>query len=336
MADDTFISRRLRPRRLKGRAGPNAPAPFVVGVGRSGTTLLRLMLDAGSEVAMPPETHFFQSVLDASGRVRFTPRTVLDAIVEDEHRRWNDFGLEPEELRARFDAIPRFNISDALRAFYELYAERQGKERWGDKTPDYIKRMRRIKRVLPEARFIHVIRDGRDVALSMAESFERAPQTAVEAALFWRTAVESGRRDGSALGADRYLEVRYEELMADPNPALEGVCRFLGLEMEAAMLSPASAVDRVLAGYPDHSVHRNLGLPVEMRRDWRNEMPEDEIARFEILAGDVLSGLSYEVSAPALNGPELERRRLELVASEVVGLRRALFAANRRGGAAAP
>ncbi len=89
---------------------------------------------------MPPETHFFQSLHDTSGRLRFNPRLALDAIVEDEHRRWNDFGLEQDELLDRFEAIPRFNTSDALRAFYELYAEKQGKPRWGDKTPDYVKR----------------------------------------------------------------------------------------------------------------------------------------------------------------------------------------------------
>ncbi|HYH62150.1 MAG TPA: sulfotransferase, partial [Solirubrobacterales bacterium] len=238
MPDDSFIAKRLRPRRLHGAAEPGLPAPFVVGVGRSGTTLLRLMLDAHSTMAVPPETHFFGSLLDASGRVRFGPAQALAAITEDQHRRWNDFGLEPAELMARFEAIPRFNITDALRAFYELYAEKQGKERWGDKTPDYIKRMRRIKRVLPEARFIHVIRDGRDVALStnkrIIERGHRDPLPAKRSARRWRNRIEKARADGPKLG--EYLEIRYEDLVTDTEPTLRRVCQFIELEFEPAML----------------------------------------------------------------------------------------------------
>ena len=117
--------------------------------------------------------------------------------------------------QARFEAIPRFNTADALRAFYELYAEKQGKERWGDKTPDYIKRMRQIKRVLPEARFIHVIRDGRDVTLStnkrIVERGHRDPLPAKRSARRWRNRIEKARADGPKLG--EYLEIRYEDLV---------------------------------------------------------------------------------------------------------------------------
>src|SRR5688500_5930187 len=107
MPDDSTISKFLRSRRLRGAAEPGLPAPFVVGVGRSGTTLLRLMLDAHPAMAMPPETHFFDSVLAASGRLRFGPEQALHAITEDEHRRWNDFGLGEDELLDRFEAIRR-------------------------------------------------------------------------------------------------------------------------------------------------------------------------------------------------------------------------------------
>ncbi len=140
--------------------------------------------------------------------------------------------------RARFEAIPRFNTSDALRAFYELYAEKQGKERWGDKTPDYIKRMRRIKRVLPEAHFIHVIRDGRDVTLStnkrIIERGHRDPLPAKRSARRWRNRIEKARADSPRLG--EYLEIRYEDLVIDTEPTLRRVCEFIELEFEPAML----------------------------------------------------------------------------------------------------
>ena len=83
---------------------PPFPAPFVVGVGRSGTTLLRLMLDAHPELAIPPETHFINPLIQASGRLRFNPNAATRTIVDDERRRWNDFGLDEEDLLARFQA----------------------------------------------------------------------------------------------------------------------------------------------------------------------------------------------------------------------------------------
>ncbi|MDQ2675442.1 MAG: sulfotransferase, partial [Actinomycetota bacterium] len=237
MANDGSISRFLRSRRLRGRAAPGPSAPFVVGVGRSGTTLLRLMLDAHPQMAMPPETHFFESVLAASGRLRFGPEQALLAIREDPRRRWNDFGITEDELLDRFEAIEPFNVSDALRAFYALYAEKQGKPRWGDKTPTYVKTMRRIQRALPEARFIHVIRDGRDVTLSnnkrMLERGHRDPLPAETSAARWRKRIETARADSAHL--DAYLEIRYEDLVADTEPALRRVCDYLELDFDPVM-----------------------------------------------------------------------------------------------------
>ena len=317
MADDSFIAKRLRPRRLHGRAKPGMPAPFVVGVGRSGTTLLRLMLDAHSTMAMPPETHFFQSLLDASGKVRFGPTQALEAITEDEHRRWNDFGLEPSKLEARFEAIPRFNVTDALRAFYELYAEEQGKERWGDKTPDYIKRMRKIKRVLPEARFIHVIRDGRDVALStnkrIVERGHREPLPAKRSARRWRNRIEKARADGPKLG--EYLEIRYEDLVVETEPTLRRVCEFSELEFEPGMLRYHETASERLSemagampardGRPEREAGERLKAhalatkpPTRERIEvWREEMSASDQAEFEAVAGELLDDLGYARTA---------------------------------------
>ena len=313
MSDDTLIAKHLRPRRLKGAADPGPPAPFIVGVGRSGTTLLRLMLDAGSEIAIPPETHFFGSLFDASARLRFTPRTALEAIRDDEHRRWNDFGISEVDLRARFETIPRFNTPDALRAFYSLYAEKQGKARWGDKTPDYIKRMRPIKRVLPEARFIHVIRDGRDVTLSTNKRIEerghRDPLPAKRSARRWRNRIQKARKDGPALG--EYLEIRYEDLVTDTEATLRKVCEFSDLTFEPQMLRyHETASDRLQEmagampakdGRPEREAGERLKAhalatkpPTKERIEvWREGMSPSDQAEFEQVAGELLDDLGY-------------------------------------------
>ncbi|MDQ3760072.1 MAG: sulfotransferase [Actinomycetota bacterium] len=313
MPHDTFISKHLRPRRLRGRAEPGPPAPFVVGVGRSGTTLLRLMLDAHPQMAVPPETHFFESVLDASGRFRFGPEQVLLAITEDPRRRWNDFGLGEDELLDRFEAIPKFNVSDALRAFYALYAEKQGKPRWGDKTPPYVTTMRRIKRVLPEARFIHVIRDGRDVTLSnnkrIAERGHREPVPAARAARRWRNRIEKARADGPHLG--EYLEIRYEDLVVNTEPALRKVCDYIALDFDPVMLRYHETAAERLAemagampardGRPERDAGERLKAhalatkpPTKERIEvWREDMSAEDQEAFERVAGELLDDLGY-------------------------------------------
>src|SRR5215218_10286520 len=112
----------LRRRRLARAAPPGPPAPFVVGVGRSGTTLLRMMLDAHPQLAIPPETHFVPDLIVACERLRVSPERLVDLVIHDRHRRWGDFGIGKAEYLARLRAIEHLNGADAVRAFYELYA----------------------------------------------------------------------------------------------------------------------------------------------------------------------------------------------------------------------
>ncbi|HEX2303158.1 MAG TPA: sulfotransferase, partial [Gaiella sp.] len=174
--------------RLRGRgrhAGP--PAPFIVGVARSGTTLLRLMLDAHPEMAIPPETHFIPKVIKACDLADDPHEAVFELLTT--HRRWPDYGLDADELRERLDRIAPLSAGDALRAFYGLYAEKQGKPRWGDKSPSYVRRMRRVASALPEAHFVHLVRDGRDVALSQVE-VDFGPDQIADAARDWVEGIE--------------------------------------------------------------------------------------------------------------------------------------------------
>ena len=110
-----------------------APAPFIVGSPRSGTTLLRMMLDAHPELTVLPETHFLPELIEATANGATAPEA---AHVVAEHRRWNDFHLDEGELAARMQAAgERPDPASAIRAFFDLYAEKQGKQRWGTRRP---------------------------------------------------------------------------------------------------------------------------------------------------------------------------------------------------------
>jgi hypothetical protein len=306
-----YSMRYLRHRRMRGRSPAVQPAPFVVGTGRSGTTLVRMMLDAHPQLAVPPETHFVSAVVKRSGRLRFNAKVAVQTIVM--HQRWNDFGLSPDDLLARFEAIEPFNTTDALRSFYGLYAEHHDKSRWGDKTPRYLDEMRRIQEVLPEVRFIHVIRDGRDVSLSfMRVGWGHA--TLGAGARMWRDRIHNARRVASSI--DHYMEVRYEDLILDIEPTLRRVAEFIELPWDDAMLAyHERAGERLqeIAGAlpatksrPSREAGERMAAHVMTTKPpsaervavWTREMSEAENAEYEEAAGYLLDELGYETVTP--------------------------------------
>jgi len=159
--------------------------------------------------------------------------------------------------------------------------------RYADKTPHYVSHLSLLAARFPEARFVHVVRDGRDVALSLLE-VPWGPDTIKEAALHWRRRVLEGRAAG--LPGNRYREVRYEALVADPERELRALTAWLELDYDASMLAYP---DRALTvPHPEH--HRRLGLaPTPGLRDWRRDIDSDDAARFEAVAGDALAELGY-------------------------------------------
>jgi hypothetical protein len=313
-----FFKRLNLKRRLAGRADPGPPAPFVVGATRSGTTLLRLMLDAHPDVAIPSETHFIHKLVKTCERWRVTPDMLADVIIE--HKRWGDFHLDADELRARFRALDPLTMSDTLRAFYGMYAEKHGKPRWGDKTPGYLRYMRRIEWILPEARFIHLVRDGRDVALSVLP-MNWGPNSIPEAAELWVERVSIAREQGALV--EHYTEVKYEDLVTEPESTLRRVSEFLDLPWDPVMLDyhetaeerlreKARDLPRRKEGRPpqpaaarmaSHALAKEPPNPNRIGR-WRTEMTPGDRALYERVAGDLLAELGYEVGEPAEPEPE--------------------------------
>ena len=148
------------------------------------------MLDAHPELAIPPETQFLPELIDRGGDVG----VILGA------RTWPDFGTRRGRA-ARAHRRARRAPGDVARAFYGLYAEREGKPRWGEKTPAYVRHMPAIAAELPEARFVHLIRDGRDVAVSRRRRGMGAGKPMADTARLWRRRIEEARRQSKRLGS---------------------------------------------------------------------------------------------------------------------------------------
>jgi len=281
-----------------------APMPIVVGVPRSGTTLLRMMLDAHPELAIPPETGFLPAL--AALDPGTDPREPAWRIISGFHT-WPDFGLDADALRtAILDAPP--TAADAARVFYRLYAERFGKARYGDKTPTYGSDIDRIASLLPEARVLHIIRDGRDVVSSVRGLWFRPGDSIESCAQDWATRLARTRTLGVQL--PWYLEIRYEQLVVQPEETLGAICRFLDLTFDARMLTfhqtAAARLDEHQARYAaDGTViiskaqrlHNQRFVTQPPRADrigrWTTELTADECARFESVAGGWLDALGY-------------------------------------------
>jgi hypothetical protein len=159
-----------------------------------------------------------------------------------------------------------------------------------------------LARTFPEAHFIHLVRDGRDVALSyLAADF--GVESLGEAAIYWRRFVRTGYRDGRRLGG-RYREVRYEDLLEDPERVLRSLCEFVRLPYDPAMLRYQSQAERILATTSHAEHHQRIHLPpTRGLRDWRTQMDRRQVVLFEALAGDVLTEFGYERAASTIPRP---------------------------------
>jgi hypothetical protein len=310
------IRKRLRWRRGEHDARDRVPAPFVVGVPRSGTTLLRLMLDAHPELTIPPETHFVPKLItqcerwEGEGATTDQMRAQAFELITT-HPRWGDMALDPEALRSRLAEHDPLTPGDAARSFYEAYAAREQKPRWGDKSPPYAWKAPRIQRGLPEAHFIHLIRDGRDVALSLSE-VSWGPGGLAEAARKWVHDMGRARRRAQRLRPGTYMEARYEDLVVDPEPVLRRVAEFVGLPWDDAMLAYQETAEarmrevirelRPLGGgtiTAEERVrqHELVSKPLSTSRAgrWKTDMSPEEQEAFRSVAGDLLVELGYDL-----------------------------------------
>ena len=273
---------------------------ILLGVSRSGTTLLRVVLDRSPGVAIPDESFFVPLLARRNGRTIDAERFLDDVSRIPTIRDW---GLTPADLSARVRSGMR--IGDAIAAVFEAYADAAGKPRWGDKTPMYMRHLPLLEELFPEAQYVHLIRDGRDAALSFLEMpegpFTRTwahPRTPAQFACLWRKEVGDARALGRRVGPTRYLEVRYEELVADAESVVREICTFAAVAFEPAMLDYTGSVD--VSAKPHQQ--RLLTPPTTGVRSWREDLSAADVAAFDAVAGELLGDLGYEVSSGACPG----------------------------------
>jgi Sulfotransferase family len=260
------------------------------------------VLDRSPGIAIPDES-FFVPLLARRHRGRIDRERFLDDLARLSVLADWDVSLEDISRRVH----PALDTGAAIATIYESYAAKQGKPRWGDKTPMYMRHLPVLERLFPDAQYVHLVRDGRDAAVSFLRMPEGTytrmwahPDSAAEFACLWRTEVRAARELGARVGSGRYHEVRYEDFVASPEATASAICGFADIPFVPGMLEYADDVD--VSGKPHQQ--RLLQPPTAGVRNWREELTEDDALAFEEVAGDLLAGLGYpllgEASAPTL------------------------------------
>lgn len=261
---------------------------FVVGCERSGTTLLRAMLDSHRDLAVPSESYFLIPLMNEP----YSADVFLSLLAG--HRRFVRWGLPIGDVAEALRNAKADDLAAAVRVLYKVYAASCGKTRWGDKSPGYVRHIRALARLLPEAHFVHIIRDGRDVALSWLDA-PFGPESISHAAERWRRDVRAGRLAGRRHAPERYMEVRYESLVLRPKRVLRRICGFADLPFDRGMLDYTARAQQVIEATFEPESHQRLHRPPTPRlRDWRREMDEGDVRAFRAVAGELLAKLGYD------------------------------------------
>jgi sulfotransferase family protein len=294
-------------------AGSRSKAPvFVLGSVRSGTTLLyHMLLSSGNFVVYRTESNVFNLLEPRFGDLsaKRNRRRLLRAWYDS--RLFALTGLDKQQLELRISAECR-NGGDFLRIVMEEMARKQGVERWADTTPDHLLYLDRIKQTIPSALIIHIIRDGRDAALSAdkqhyvrALPWDRTPSLLM-AAMYWEWMVRKGRKGGRKLGND-YLEVHFEELIERPRETLARVGAFIEHELDYDRIQTVGigSVSKPNTSFGENADFNPLGR-------WKGGYSPRELAEVEALTGDTLQELGYELAtkdATLLRRPDLQRTK---------------------------
>jgi hypothetical protein len=297
---------------------PVNPYVFIVGASRSGTTLLRRMIDAHSEVAITRETHWIVDVLRGDDAVSpeapVTP-DLLSRLLGEE--RFSRMGVDTAELERLVSGDAPPSYAQFVTAAFDQHGATHGKRIVGDKVPGYVAELPTLHRLWPQARFVHMIRDGRDVCLSVLDwqrpgrevtrfsAWQHDPVTVT--ALWWERRVRLGREAGVALAPELYHELRYEALVAGPAGECEALCAFLAVPFDERMLRFNEGRER---HDPTLSAKKAWRPVTAGLRDWQTEMGEEDIERFEAAAGELLDELDYPRAVPEPGPPAVKRAAL--------------------------
>ena len=279
---------------------PDEGGIFLFGMERSGTTLLSMIVGSHPDIAVPLATAgLWYDVADRRGfhapGSEVDQVTLVQELLEHERiRRW-DCELTSD------DVLPLCRGGDypsLIAAFHQAYANAQGKPTWANLDIATLDRLHTMNDWFPNARFVHIYRDARDVAISH-QTMPYGSGNLAECADAWSRRLTVNLRMGQILGPKRYMTISYEKLVNDPEPVLRELCRFLGVSFSTEMLSYAEMADAKIP-HDRRWLWPNLVGPLDQKaaHRWRRAMSMTRRIVVERYAGGLLKELGYETLEP--------------------------------------
>ena len=277
---------------------------FIVGCERSGTTVLRLMLNEHSKIALPPQTKFSRKLYKR--RMLFGDLSngknndkIIDWILERETNiKLIDLKLDNNHLRESWEDCT--TIGEITGTVFQQYSQTRHKSRWGDKRPYYIRYIPQLLKLYPDARIIHVIRNGHDCIASL----KRMPwwnKNSIHSMLNWRHSIRMGVKAAGAF-KDQFLEVRYEDIVRHPETQLKKICDFINVKYESGMLEFHLNTEINIPGYKKEWHHKTFKpLSDDAIDKGKEQLSENELILFSWCAGEELNLWNYDIKKGKLS-----------------------------------
>ena len=276
---------------------------FVMGCHRSGTNFLYdTLLSAGGFAVYRGYLPIYKIFIPHFGNPANSANRaqIVDAFLRS--KGFARSGLQAEDLSSKL--LDHFKTGgDFLRIVMEGVAANQGVERWAVYDPDSVLHVPRIKADIPDALFVHIIRDGRDVALSLTKMggfrpfpWSRQSRGLLETALYWQWMARAGRQHGRIIPSD-YIEIRYEDLVTQPHSTLASLGEFLKHDLEyerikstglGSLRQPNSSFRDQGPSAQDHPINR-----------WKEVLSVSEVWALEALIGTTLEEFGYSLTTTA-------------------------------------
>ena len=276
---------------------------FIVGMNGSGTTMLADCLGKHPGIYMlPHETYVIPYYMQNNNKYgdlsELSSRKKLVNELAAHKAYWAVNNHERIEVPDEF--LLENGLAGVISGLYRYFAAKNGnKVRWGDKTPMYVQHMTSIAELFPSAQFIHIYRDGREIAQSLNRRWNLDPRRSIYR---WRKTLQIAREQAKQLGQVRYMEVSFESLTKTPEQELKKICEFLRVDFDNAVMQ--SSMPHMNAAL----LQDNKNQLIENNNKWKQYFSENTVAQLELIAGKTLNELGYVTRNPE---GEVEPSRLK-------------------------
>jgi len=286
---------------------------FIIGNPRSGTSLFRLLLTSHTDIHIPPECGFMVWWLEKYKNWSWAEGD-LELFLDDlfSAKKIEFWNLDRESLTADLWDVKPKDYASLAQAIYLHHRNKSGKINavLGDKNNFHLNHIFDLNQLFPDSKFVHIIRDGRDVATSYVNMSKiqsqsdyrpRLPSSIEKIAKEWRKNIEEIHKGFAKLARESFLEIRYEDLVLETEKTLLKVCEFLGQNYQPTMLDfylnnqENSLEPSEFMAWKSRTLNK---IDPSAIGKWKN-LPQDDIERFENISGEVLSKYNYPVASIA-------------------------------------